>query len=427
MSVHTYIGARYVPRFVGTYDPTQIYEALDVVDNGSGTSYIARDIVPAGTPLTDTDHWFVYGASSGAIIQLQNDMIQAQNDITGLQGNVTTINGQLTTLDNRLDLLDERKIVMITDSYGNRTNSNGENIGDILIAKGYPIVYYNYISGGGFTKPSPLNPADYLSNYGGDHNKVTDVIFAMSANDNTGSLAAILTAMQTVYAATKAEYPNAKVHVIPWGVCMANTSWAEFLLKTTIKAYHQAAQYGYIIAENAEYMLRHTGLLDNTDLVHPNAAGVDYVAGQIAGYLSGNKIDVYHSTVGSLTPDAAISNYTGQAVTMYRHNGDVTITAGSAGGILGQFEHADNTMSLSINPCFTVAASVFSLPQSMGNSYFTLVGRSRLKNTNNLFPASVKFTIYDGFKIRVIIENLENTSGTSDRITTISNTVTISD
>ena len=106
MSMHTYVGARYVPRFMGTYDPTQQYEALDVVDNGSGTSYIARKIVPAGTPLTDTDHWFVYGASSGAIIQLQNDMIQAQNDITGLQGDVAT-----------LDRKFERNLLVIGNSY----------------------------------------------------------------------------------------------------------------------------------------------------------------------------------------------------------------------------------------------------------------------------------------------------------------------
>lgn len=74
MAVHTYIGARYVPRFTGTYDPTQIYEALDVVDNGSGTSYIAKKQTPAGTPLTDTDYWFVYGSSSGAIINLQQQI-----------------------------------------------------------------------------------------------------------------------------------------------------------------------------------------------------------------------------------------------------------------------------------------------------------------------------------------------------------------
>ena len=76
MGMHTYIGARYVPNFLGTYDPTQEYTALDVVDNGSGTSYIARIPTPAGTPLTDTTHWKVYGAASGAIVNLQNQIDQ---------------------------------------------------------------------------------------------------------------------------------------------------------------------------------------------------------------------------------------------------------------------------------------------------------------------------------------------------------------
>ena len=81
MAIHTYIGARYVPKFIGTYDPTQSYEALDVVDNGSGTSYIAVKPTPAGTPLTDTTHWFLYGAASGAIINLQNQINQINSDI----------------------------------------------------------------------------------------------------------------------------------------------------------------------------------------------------------------------------------------------------------------------------------------------------------------------------------------------------------
>lgn len=72
-----YIGARYVPKFEGSYDSTTEYENLVVVDNGSGTSYISKKIVPAGTPLTDTNYWAVYGAASGAIINLQNQI----NDI----------------------------------------------------------------------------------------------------------------------------------------------------------------------------------------------------------------------------------------------------------------------------------------------------------------------------------------------------------
>lgn len=69
-----YVGSRYVPKFMGSYDATQIYEVLCVVDNGLGTSYISKKPTPAGTPLTDTEYWAVYGASSGAIINLQNQI-----------------------------------------------------------------------------------------------------------------------------------------------------------------------------------------------------------------------------------------------------------------------------------------------------------------------------------------------------------------
>lgn len=80
-----YIGARYVPRFMGAYDNTQVYEALDVVDNGLGTSYIAKIPTPAGTPLTNTTYWALYGASSGAIVNLQNQIDAHTLDISELQ------------------------------------------------------------------------------------------------------------------------------------------------------------------------------------------------------------------------------------------------------------------------------------------------------------------------------------------------------
>lgn len=76
-----YIGSRYVPKFMGTYDATQAYEVLCVVDNGLGTSYISRVPTPAGTPLTDTNYWAVYGASSGAIINLQNQINELRGRI----------------------------------------------------------------------------------------------------------------------------------------------------------------------------------------------------------------------------------------------------------------------------------------------------------------------------------------------------------
>lgn len=101
MAIREYIGARYVPRFRGTYDVTTVYEALDVVDNGLGTSYIAKVPTPAGTPLTNTTYWALYGAASGAIINLQNqiDTIDATlgDHTTGL---VKSVDDAWTQIDN---------------------------------------------------------------------------------------------------------------------------------------------------------------------------------------------------------------------------------------------------------------------------------------------------------------------------------------
>lgn len=99
MAVRQYIGARYVPKFMGTYDPTTDYEALSVVDNGMGTSYTSKKPTPAGTPLTDTDYWAVTGSLNGAIIQLQNDVLQLQGDMTTLDAKVDSVKANPTVAD----------------------------------------------------------------------------------------------------------------------------------------------------------------------------------------------------------------------------------------------------------------------------------------------------------------------------------------
>ena len=95
-----YIGARYMPKFMGTYDATTAYEALSVVDNGMGTSYVANQPVPAGTPLSNTTYWAVYGASSGAIINLQDQVDEINN------------------------LLHNKRFVIIADSFGQLPGGN---------------------------------------------------------------------------------------------------------------------------------------------------------------------------------------------------------------------------------------------------------------------------------------------------------------
>lgn len=74
MAVREYIGARYVPKFMGLWSNTTQYEALSIVDDGLGTSYTSKIPVPAGTPLTDTDYWAVTGSLNGAITHLQDQI-----------------------------------------------------------------------------------------------------------------------------------------------------------------------------------------------------------------------------------------------------------------------------------------------------------------------------------------------------------------
>ena len=136
-----YIGARYVPKFRGTWSNTTQYDVLDVVDNGMGTSYIAKIPTPAGTPLTDTDHWAIYGASSGAIINLQNQ-IGDLSDINPAISNddlVTSING---TEEQILNLQNMKPYDTIADVISNIANLSN---GDILMTAGF----YDANDGGG--------------------------------------------------------------------------------------------------------------------------------------------------------------------------------------------------------------------------------------------------------------------------------------
>lgn len=199
MAIRQYVGARYIPRFIGTYDPTQIYDALDVVDNGSGTSYIARKTVPAGTPLTDSDHWFIYGASSGAILQLQSDVAALQNDMASLQA-----------------VLGHRMIV-ISDSYATRTNGAGKTFNDIIEEKlGFASgdFYEAHANGALFGGGSFLSLLNTLSPT--DPDTITDIVVIGGANDATlNDAAQTLAAIQTFCVTAKTNYPNARVILFP--------------------------------------------------------------------------------------------------------------------------------------------------------------------------------------------------------------------
>lgn len=213
--MHTYIGSRYVPKFMGLYDATQAYEALSVVDNGMGTSYITKVPTPAGTPLTDTDYYAVYGASSGAIINLQNQ-IDDMNDGTvsgSLQEQINTNALGITALTNKIDT----DIMIIGNSFV------GMGCGDEVAACFAGSHLVHPYGGVGFVPYTGHTMAfedelDYAINDTSiDKNLITDILFVSAMGDcrayHAGSAAyqtSLIATFTSIMTKIAANYPNCK-------------------------------------------------------------------------------------------------------------------------------------------------------------------------------------------------------------------------
>lgn len=60
MSVREYVGARYVPLFLGEWNNQTKYEPLSVVSY-KGASYTSRQYVPIGIDIEDANYWILSG------------------------------------------------------------------------------------------------------------------------------------------------------------------------------------------------------------------------------------------------------------------------------------------------------------------------------------------------------------------------------
>ena len=274
-----YIGARYVPRFMGTYDSTQNYEALDVVDNGLGTSYISKIPTPANTPLTDTTHWAVYGASSGAIIDLQNQ-------INGLH------NVNISKKDTRL-------FVFVGDSYNNNPTPTTSFVAFLVSYLGIASTQYHNIGVGGAGLDGYKTQIDNYSY--ADANDVTDVVITGGINDAQALItdaSAIETKIDTLYTTAVTKFPNATIWA---GFCgnglytaLTGTypgfTYDNMTLLKTIWSYRWASKPKCIYMEDLDLWLRtitDTDYYDGGSGIHPFQIGVRTLACMIGNYLKG--------------------------------------------------------------------------------------------------------------------------------------------
>lgn len=273
MAIRQYIGARYVPRFTGLYDATQIYEALDVVDNGSGTSYIAKKTVPAGTPLTDRDYWFLYGASSGAIINLQD---------------------QLDALDIRIDSLEfanSRRFIFQGDSYDDIGDGWINPVCSILGITNYEDISYY---GEGFTTTHSFKDR-LLEASITNPETVTDIVVCGGANDRLG-MSNIVNAIAAYKTAAYGAFPNLRNIYIGCVGFRCNTAIYVRESSQVASRYKEGcAANGLHYLRGTDYLLMYPTFWATTgDTNHPQANGVAFMARGIAEALLTGSVDVQY-------------------------------------------------------------------------------------------------------------------------------------
>lgn len=87
MSVREYIGARYVPLFIGDWDDTKTYEPLSIVQY-QGNSYTSRQFVPVGTAIDNDAFWAETGNYNAQVEQYREEVQALGDDLQELEEKV---------------------------------------------------------------------------------------------------------------------------------------------------------------------------------------------------------------------------------------------------------------------------------------------------------------------------------------------------
>ena len=298
MSVHQYIGARYVPYYYeNSLDPTSTewepnvhYEALTVVTLPNSHSYISKKDVPdtVGSPALNADYWLDTGSDNAYIQNLQDQIDQINLDLGD-------INNDITALENSVDEIlhgGHKKIVFITDSYGTHAVTNfAQRTASILglpatdwflFAEGSSGFDHAGLAGHNFEQLLTVNMANVP-----DPAEITDVIFAGGANDIAyfQSDASLTSAINSALAYAASEFSNANI----WTCFMGYYS----LLAANFVGYYTSALTDYAKATLAakHHFINAYDVLHNIyfrdDQTHPNENGNVALANVIVSALLG--------------------------------------------------------------------------------------------------------------------------------------------
>lgn len=115
MAIKKYIGARYVPKFMGAWDKASEYAALSVV-YANEQSYVSRKTVPANTEITNTEFWIKSADWNAQVTQYNQNVEQYEQEVLEYAGTVNSLVGKTVYTYNTKDDMTADKRVQLNDT-----------------------------------------------------------------------------------------------------------------------------------------------------------------------------------------------------------------------------------------------------------------------------------------------------------------------
>lgn len=275
MAVRQYIGARYVPLYVGNWDATQNYEPLTIVTDANGNSFTSLKDVPAGTALTNREYWIQTSSFSGAVDQLTRRVNAVEADVETLETSVNNIN---TRLEN-IYQMNGRKFILIGDSFGYGISSSSVRNDDVGFLKALKdsapdTFFYNPVPSSGnigFTSSRPvLDVVQNITLTAEQKSQITDIVYLGGTNDSGNeSIPNIENAIKDFIDYCKTDFPNAKVRIGIIGTYATKKA-------ALVTAYKTCEKYGASYMSAGENLFCNPGYV--SDGTHLTEAGyIEYL------------------------------------------------------------------------------------------------------------------------------------------------------
>lgn len=227
------------------------------------------------------------------------------------------------------DVLGE-KIIFVGDSYG--TNSRSSPWTDVFVERaGLNSDQYINVCQGGIGWSEGENGRDFLDRletayqncqlppYSWTPSEVTKIIVAggvfrdlVVANFDFDALSTIVNEKVSAFMSyAKANFPNAKVYYAYCSACLntgregaGNLTWQE-MINSAYSYYYSAAEYGYILLPNIQYVLMQNYRIDTQELgmLHPSGLGGQALGTAIHNAVYGSWFDIISSNINVIKGD----------------------------------------------------------------------------------------------------------------------------